>query len=293
MTEQRHHNPASVATGTGVGTHGFGYSGIGLGVGDIDRRSITHGLGVGPVRLVRLWEGRPRGSVASVVGARERGELDLIAPDPGHNARVPPQQADGATQDRVEHRLDIRLRLADGAQDVAGGGLRVQRRGQLAVALLELLEQAYVLDRDDGLVGKGLEQRDLPLGEELSLGAPDADRADRNAFSHQGNAERRAETQLPRGLAALGKLVRRTLHVGNLDCPPIKHRSASDRAADEREGKLADGANGNGAVMGDQEEPVVVPAEDGGVQRLAQAGGALRNGVEHGLNVGRRAADDL
>ena len=34
-----------------------------------------------------------------------------------------PQQADGAGHDRVEYRLDIRLRAADDAQDVAGRGL--------------------------------------------------------------------------------------------------------------------------------------------------------------------------
>src|SRR5438445_40381 len=83
VTEQRHNNPASVATGAGVGTHGFGHSRIGLGVGDIDRRSIAHGLGVRPGGLVRLWEDRPRGSIASVIGARERGQHDLITRDPG------------------------------------------------------------------------------------------------------------------------------------------------------------------------------------------------------------------
>ena len=37
--------------------------------------------------------------------------------------------------------------------------------GQLAVARLELLEQPHVLDRDDRLVGEGLEERDLRVGE--------------------------------------------------------------------------------------------------------------------------------
>ena len=125
---------------------------------DIDWRAIANGLGVRPLGVERLWEARPQGSVASVVGARERNELDLMARDPGQRARVRPQQADGAGYDRVEHRLDIRLRAADDAQDVAGGRLRVQRRRQLTVARLELGEQAHVLDRDHGLVGEGLEE---------------------------------------------------------------------------------------------------------------------------------------
>ena len=121
------------------------------------RRSIANGPDVRPLVGERPREERPHGGVASGVGARERGELDLIALDPGQHPRVRPQQADGAGHDRVEHRLDIRLRLADDAQDVAGGGLLVQRRGQLAVARLQLREQAHVLDRDDRLVGEGLE----------------------------------------------------------------------------------------------------------------------------------------
>ncbi len=129
VTEHRHHDLASIATDTSVGACGFGQSGIGVGVGDIERRSIANGLGVRPARS-RSGRGktRPQGGVASGVGARERGELDLIARDPGQRARVRPQQADGAGHDRVEHRLHIRLRAADDAQDVAGGGLRVQRR---------------------------------------------------------------------------------------------------------------------------------------------------------------------
>jgi hypothetical protein len=35
----------------------------------------------------RNWEGGPQGGVASLVGTRERGELDLITRDPGQQAR--------------------------------------------------------------------------------------------------------------------------------------------------------------------------------------------------------------
>ena len=37
----------------------------------------------------------------------------------------------------------------------------LQRLAQFRVALLEFLEQPNILDRDDGLVGKGFEQSDL------------------------------------------------------------------------------------------------------------------------------------
>ena len=41
-----------------------------------------------------------------------------------------------AVDQRLEHRLEIRLRLADDAQDVAGRRLLIERRGQVSVARL-------------------------------------------------------------------------------------------------------------------------------------------------------------
>ena len=72
-----------------------------------------------------------------------------------------------------KHRLQVGRRAADDAQDLAGRRLLLQRLGQLAVALLQLLEQPRVLDGDDGLVGEGLQQRDLLVGERLDLGRAD------------------------------------------------------------------------------------------------------------------------
>ena len=54
-----------------------------------------------------------------------------------------------------------------------GGGLLLERLGQLAVPRLELLEQPHVLDRDHRLVGEGLQQRDLRVGEGPHLGRAD------------------------------------------------------------------------------------------------------------------------
>ena len=50
---------------------------------------------------------------------------------------------------------------------LGGRRLLLQRLLQLACARLLLLEQPRVLDGDDGLVGEGLEQLDLLLGERL------------------------------------------------------------------------------------------------------------------------------
>jgi hypothetical protein len=186
------------------------------------------------VGLERQGVARPLGGVASVVEARERDQLDLIGHDPGQPARIGPQQADGAGQDCVEHRLHIRLRAADDAQDVAGSGLRVQRRRQLAVARLQLREQAHVLDGDHGLVGEGLEKCDLLVGEGSHLHPANGDHAGGHAFSHQRDAQRRAVSQLPGDLVALGKLIRLGLQVGDMDDPALQRRSTGDGSPGER-----------------------------------------------------------
>ena len=60
-------------------------------------------------------------------------------------------------------------RPADNLEQLAGRRLLLERDPQLAVAGLQLLEQAEVLDGDDGLVGEGLEELGLAVGEEPRL----------------------------------------------------------------------------------------------------------------------------
>ena len=60
---------------------------------------------------------------------------------------------------------------------------------QVAVARLQLLEQPHVLDGDDGLVGEGLEQLDLLVGEGSGLArAPTAIAPDGHAVAQHRNA---------------------------------------------------------------------------------------------------------
>jgi hypothetical protein len=82
-------------------------------------------------------------------------------------------------------------------------------------------EQARVLDGDDRLVSEGLEQGDLPLAEEASLGTAEHDRADRDTFSDQGDAEDRAVALTPRVPARVGKLVPLGLYISDVDGPPV------------------------------------------------------------------------
>src|SRR4029453_15483415 len=64
----------------------------------------------------------------------------------------------------------------DDPQNLAGGGLLLQRLGQLAVAPLQFLEQPHVFDSNDGLVGEGFQQCDLRVGKRSRLRSANGDR---------------------------------------------------------------------------------------------------------------------
>ena len=67
-----------------------------------------------------------------------------------------------AGDDRRQHRLEIE-RGADGAPNFTQRRELIDRPRQVLGAGFEFLEESGVLDRDHGLVGKGLEERDLAL----------------------------------------------------------------------------------------------------------------------------------
>ena len=65
----------------------------------------------------------------------------------------------------MQHRLQIERRAADDLEYVGGRCLLLKRLREIARLGLNLVEQPRILDGDDGLVGEGLEQLDVMLGE--------------------------------------------------------------------------------------------------------------------------------
>src|SRR5262249_46025592 len=63
---------------------------------------------------------------------------------------------------RVEHGLQVKGGAADDLEHVGGGGLLLERFAQL-------VEQARILDGDDGLAGEALYQLDLLVGKGTNL----------------------------------------------------------------------------------------------------------------------------
>ena len=209
--------------------------------------------------------------------------LVVLVDHPGIGAR----ELRGPGHDRAQHGPEIQGGT-DRLTDLAERSKFVHRARQLLGSGFELLEQADVFNRDHGLIGEGLEERDLSLREKLGLGAAEVDRTDRDTFSHQWDTEVCVNALPPRERAALREFVCLGLQVSNVNSLPIEHRSTIDRSPDQWEGRR----DGNWAVVSDEPELLALPAEDGGVERLAEARGALRQGIEHRLDVRRRAADD-
>src|SRR5215813_6677035 len=77
----------------------------------------------------------------------------------------------------VEHRLNIGRRTSNDTQDLTRRGLLLQRLSQLAVTILQFLEQPHVLDGDHRLVRKGCDKLDLLVGERPCLRATECDDA--------------------------------------------------------------------------------------------------------------------
>ena len=98
---------------------------------------------------------------------------------------------------RIEHRLQIERRAADHLEHVGGRGLLLQRFREVAGLRLHLVEQPHVLDRDHGLVGEGLQQLDVMVGEGAGLLSRDHDQADRRSLAHQRREQRCCGNRAP------------------------------------------------------------------------------------------------
>src|SRR5262249_43563051 len=90
----------------------------------------------------------------------------------------------------LQHGLQIESRAADDLEHVGGGGLLLQR-------LAQLVEQARVLNGDDGLGSEVCHQLDLLVGEGADLLAINTDYADDLALFNHRHIQQRARPAKP------------------------------------------------------------------------------------------------
>ena len=127
---------------------------------------------------------------------------------------MPPDPHDRAGRrldQRVQHGLQIEGRAADDLEHVCGRGLLLQQFAQL-------VEQARVLDGDDGLRGEVLDQLDLFIGERANLLAVDPDYPYHFVVLDHRDADQGAcAGKLDGGGAHPIRVSERGFDVGNLD----------------------------------------------------------------------------
>ena len=100
-----------------------------------------------------------------------RHEVQKLAIKPVHKAELGLAQFRCAVGNHVEHRLGVRHRAGNDAEHLGRRGLLLERLAQIIGARLHLVEQAHILDGDDGLVGESRDQLNLFLREWPDLGS--------------------------------------------------------------------------------------------------------------------------
>src|SRR5262249_40428372 len=122
-------------------------------------------------------------------------------------------------------RLQIEGRAADHLEHVSGGSLLLKRFSQFG-------EQACVLDRDRGLVGKGLHQGDLRLREGSHLTAPNGDDSDQICLPKKRDGQHSAG---PLVLKDYGREARLDGHIRNVHGPALQGRQPRRSLPSRRE----------------------------------------------------------
>jgi hypothetical protein len=92
--------------------------------------------------------------------------------------------AGGIRQHRLEHWLQCSGRSGDDAQHLRGRGLLLKGFAQIGRALTQFVQQARVLDSNDGLLREIVHKLDLLVREGTDLLAVDRDNADQIIFLH-------------------------------------------------------------------------------------------------------------
>src|SRR5262249_39587995 len=188
---------------------------------------------------------------------------------------------------RVEYRLNVRRRARDHTKDLA-------RRRLLLQGLLCLVEQPHILDRDDSLVGQGLEQGDISVGERTGFGTCYGDRPNRLTVAEHGYGHYAPVAALSRDFPHVPKCrlsldirddYRRTSADGSWMHRLVRGESHREHGTSRVVATLASG--------GERRQMKLV-ADDTRERRAVasqEAPRALHDRVEDGLWVRRRYAD--
>src|SRR5262249_36157950 len=203
--------------------------------------------------------------------------------DRGHIGLAQPRRR---LDQSVEHSLQVECRAADDLEHVGGGGLPLQR-------LAQLVEQARVLDGDDGLMGKVGEQFDLLVGEGTHFLAIDDDNSNQLVVLEHRHVDRRSNAtkldSFDRQRMAFGITLCRC-EVSELNCLPGSNHFGQSTGGTRMERTTSAACLSPRwwhIVCGDTANRAAFVEIEGAELRLADVYGVSENGVEHGAEVAR------
>src|SRR4030095_611872 len=143
-------------------------------------------------------------------------------------------QPHGALRYCLQHRLQIRRRSSNHAQNLARRGLLLQGLGAVAVAGMDFVKQPHVLDGDHGLVGEGIKKGDLLVREGTDLCAANHNCPDWKTLTQQWCGKQSTSARnLPSGFGIRELGLDFCLHIMDVDCLLIYNGTARGDSTSE------------------------------------------------------------
>src|SRR5262245_39015379 len=170
----------------------------------------------GPIRRTKLPASSKKLFILRRDASPSRGvKLGTLGTE--QNAEVGLTNSNCVCQHCFKHRREIARRRADDLEHVGSGGLVLQRLAQIVRSLTQFFEKARILNGDDSLIRKCLDERDLLVAEYLRLKVSDANSADDPVVSHHRSEDGGTEAKLTRELLGRQRHRRVVLNLRELE----------------------------------------------------------------------------
>ncbi len=187
---------------------------------------------------------------------------------------------------RIKNGLQIESRPADDLEHVSGSGLLLERFAQF-------IEQARILNSDNGLIGEASGQINLLFRKWMDAVSQKRHHTDRHSIPQEGHTQHRSETT--KSLCFPHCVIGISLDVGDMNGPALEHGTARDCAPAGRDRMPPHEIFIFTRVPKIRRQAVSVAflQENHDIIRAAQSHGRFNERVQHRLQIEGRATDDL
>ena len=223
-------------------------------------------------------------------GVEGRRHPQQLAIETENESPAGPAQPSRTFGDRFKYRLEIERRAANDLKHFRGGRLLLQR-------FAELVEQAGILDGDDGLVGKVLDQLDLLVGKGPDFLPVYGERADQFVlFKHRHQQTRAYSSKFDGGdmrSRISVALLRHQRRERRLWSPPCDRQEFPDRNESQQASLACLGKRRWRVKRRNEAQTVAIPAIDIAELGVTDADGILQHAGKYRLEIAGRAGNDL